>query len=207
MVVLLLAGGADPNLADGAGTTPLIAAAQLPSSQVGAAEIVRRLAQAGADVNARDRGGQTAATIAADKGNVETLVLLRSLGATDAQAQLARAGVDERGLLARTVAARRLAAVRLLVAGGADANAVDARGWPRLIDAADRGHVEIVQALLGGGALVNGKTPTGVIALSAAVLKRHTSVVHLLLAAGADVHVRDPAGETPTCSPRSSRGV
>ena len=81
--------------------------------------------------------------------------------------------------------------------GGADANAIDARGWPLLIDAADRGDAEIVQALLGGGALVNGKTPTGVTALSAAVLKRHTSVVRALLAAGADVHVRDPAGETP----------
>ena len=37
MVALLLAGGADPNLADDAGTTPLMAAAPLSSSQVGAA--------------------------------------------------------------------------------------------------------------------------------------------------------------------------
>ena len=55
-----------------------------------------------------------------------------------------------------------------------DSVRIDARGWPLLIDAADRGDAEIVQALLGGGALVNGKTPTGVTALSAAVLNRHT---------------------------------
>jgi ankyrin repeat protein len=81
MVALLLAGGSDANLADGAGTTPLIAASQTAVlSQIGAAEIPRRLAQAGADVNARDRRGQTAATIAADKGNPEMLVLLPAGG-------------------------------------------------------------------------------------------------------------------------------
>lgn len=114
---MLLERGADPNLADDAGTTPLMAAAQLSYFQVGAAEIVSRLAQAGADVNAGDRRGQTAATIAADKGNLEMLVLLRALGATDAQACFVRTGVDVPALLARAVATRRLSTVRLLVAG------------------------------------------------------------------------------------------
>ena len=47
--------------------TPLMLVAQL-SSQAGAAEVVLRLANADADVNARDWVGQTAAGIAFAKG-------------------------------------------------------------------------------------------------------------------------------------------
>jgi hypothetical protein len=53
-ISLLLNAGADVNLADDRGVTPLMAAADLPPA------VIERLMEAGADVNARDHGGATA---------------------------------------------------------------------------------------------------------------------------------------------------
>ncbi len=124
--------------------------------------------------------------------------LLRTLGARDAEAYIARKSLDVASLLTRAVTTPgRLAGVRLLFSAGTEVDLLDDKGWTLLIHAAERGDTEIVQGLLASGAQANARTPRGSTALSLAVLRRHTGVVRSLLAAGADVNVRNGAGETP----------
>lgn len=68
MARLLLKGGADPNLADKAGTTPLMTAAGL-SSPDRADAFVQLLLDAGANVALRDEKGRTALDMASAAGN------------------------------------------------------------------------------------------------------------------------------------------
>ena len=53
------------------------------------------------------------------------------------------------------------------------------------MNAAGRGHTEVVRVLLDGGADVNVQTSTGVTASMAAAVASHTQVVDLLKQAGA----------------------
>lgn len=68
MARLLLKGGADPNLADKSGTTPIMAAAGL-SSPAQAEAFTELLLDAGADASIMDAQGRTALDIAAATGN------------------------------------------------------------------------------------------------------------------------------------------
>ena len=82
------------------------------------------------------------------------------------------------------------AAVKSLVAKGADVNAKDDSGATALLLAASGGHTAIIHILLEHGADVNAKTKNGETALIAAVQHRHKDVVDILLAKGADVNWR-----------------
>lgn len=197
IVQLLLAHGADPNARDDAGATPLMYAVPRPFLQATTADVVRLLAAAGADLNARDNAGRTAAMIAGASGNKEILPLLKKLGAQDAQEQLGQMSLGVSASLMRGVRDGNLAQVRLLLAGGADANIVDESGWTPLMHAADSGFAGIVEELLSSGARANAKSPRGSRALTLAVLRRHIPIARALVAAGADVNAPNGAGDTP----------
>ena len=70
---LLIKRGADVNLADVDGVTPLMEAAG-----TGATEIVRMLLEHGADANLKDADGRTAADIAKKKRKTQALSLLKT---------------------------------------------------------------------------------------------------------------------------------
>jgi ankyrin repeat protein len=64
-------------------------------------------------------------------------------------------------------------------------------GRTALMNAALRGHGEVVKLLLENGAEVNARTDSGWTALMAAVSKANTGIVRTLLEYGADTEVRD----------------
>jgi ankyrin repeat protein len=73
---LLLEHGADINVQDNNGRTPLYVA-----SLNGGLEVVRLLLELGADVKAKRNNGETAFQVAADRGHDEVVKLLREHGA------------------------------------------------------------------------------------------------------------------------------
>jgi ankyrin repeat protein len=108
------------------------------------------------------------------------------------------AGADaERSALADAAMNRDAAAVRALLAQGADANAPGAYGTPALhwaVRVEDRATAGL---LLDAGADPNAKSPQGVAPLHLAVGNGDLATVELLLAAGADATLADRAAETP----------
>jgi hypothetical protein len=72
----LLEEGADPNIRDGDGNTPLHFAASK-----GCAEVARLLLEHGADPNAQDKSGETPLHVAASMGHVDVVRLLLERGA------------------------------------------------------------------------------------------------------------------------------
>ena len=98
--------------------------------------------------------------------------------------------------LHRLVASGDIDGLKTALAGGANANARNARGWPALMHAADKGYVLMVAALLKAGANVNLRAPDGATALFVAALHGHSEIVAALMKAGADTGVRGPGGKT-----------
>lgn len=132
----LLDQGADPNEANPYQWTPLMFA-----SEQGRAAVIRELRARGADVAMRDKEGRTAAMIAAEAGQVEALREMRDIDLCLRQEAFRSA-----------FRARRLEAMQLLLASGADPDMVDEDGATALLLAARQGWVEGVRALLAAGA-------------------------------------------------------
>ncbi len=112
--------------------------------------------------------------------------------------------------LVRMAANGDLAAVRSLLAAGADPNAVDnseVRGWTALMASAKVGSIEVTETLLNAHANINAKNEYGATALDIAVLSRGISspVVAVLIAAGGLGRERSLKGhstEPPVWKPR-----
>jgi hypothetical protein len=158
------------------------------SAARGLARVAERLVEAGADVNARVRGWGAEVTvghlaIGADQVDLVSWLLARGLDATSAipsaawkgrpevldrllaaggQIDGARAG--DRPILNELVRWGQFAAVRLLLARGANPNLPDPRGWTAVHQAVSRGNVRGLSDLLeaGGDPLARdreGRTP------------------------------------------------
>ncbi|HEY0138859.1 MAG TPA: ankyrin repeat domain-containing protein, partial [Nannocystis sp.] len=87
--------------------------------------------------------------------------------------------------------------VRLLLARGADVDAVNSQGRNALVQAADQGHAEIVELLAHAGSAVDQPGLFGQTALHLAAWQGHRAVVETLLACAARTDLRDDAGMTP----------
>jgi ankyrin repeat protein len=122
----LLAAGANPNVADSRGITPLMVAASKPHTVV-----VRRLLESGADVNAHDLKGRTAIMRAARTASTETLDQLLAYGANvDATTKSGRTA------LMLAAESGRAEAAQVLLAAGVNADAKDEKGNTALMFAA-----------------------------------------------------------------------
>ena len=95
------------------------------------------------------------------------------------------------------VRAKDIAAVRELIALGADANTVVVGDGSPLIEAARRGRMDIVQALLAAGADPNLAVRGDGAPLIQAALSGHLEIVQALVARGANVEIFVPGDETP----------
>jgi ankyrin repeat protein len=159
------------------GVTPLMHAAAL-----GSPDAVRRLLDAGADVNAKSAAGATALMwAAADPAKVRLLV---DRGA-DVKA------VSESGRTALLLAAmsdQSAATVRLLLERGADAKALDRDQTSTLVAAAYGNDTDTLRQLLKAGAPVNQANAAGTTPLMNAAANGNEEAVKLLLAAGANVN-------------------
>ena len=159
VVQQLLENGADPELSNVFGLSPLHIAAQS-----GHAEVVRLLLYHGARVNARDVGDNTPLHLASrgpSSPNCDT---------TDWSC---------RWMLA-TRGDGHLQVVASLVVAGADVNARDEHARTPLMAAAENGNAEIVQVLLNHGADPSLQSKRGESAMSLAQALWHTAVVELL---------------------------
>jgi ankyrin repeat protein len=150
---------------------------------------VRRLVQAGADVNLRQADGATALHWAAYYGDAGLALLLLEAGA-DASA------ANREGSTPMWLAASQgnTALISALIDAGADPNEKLPLGRRPLMLAARSGHVDAVRALLDHGADPNAKEEArGTTALMQAADQGHADVIAALIEHGADVAARSAA--------------
>lgn len=174
MVEILVNGGADPNIRDAFGATPLCIAAK-----DGDVELIRALRRLGADVNAVDVGGNTPLSHALRGGRVNVIAELLAAGADPRL-------TDWRGRDALHQAAMipSGAAIPPLLEAGVDINRPDSEGNTALIFAARDGYDRAVAVLLEGGANPKLTDRTGHTAMDWAVAGGHVRVVALLESSG-----------------------
>ena len=184
----LLERGADPNVRNFRGETPLHRAAiRNPDLDVS-----RTLIGAGADVNAQDEKGATPLHSAAHNPSTGRAQLLIEAGA-DVGAR------DNSGAtpLHHAAESGREAMIVRLVEAGADPNARDQEGRTPLRIAVEKGWPEGSQTLLNHGADPNVPDNAGQIPLHVAYAAGRQDMVNRLLEAGANLEARDGTGRVP----------
>ena len=143
-------------------------------------------------------------------GNVLTPEGLRAMRAAATRRNVAApaaSAVRPPANLHRLVASGDIDGLKAALAGGANANARDARGWPALTHAANNGYVLMVAPLLKAGADVNLRAPDGATALFVAALHGHSEIVAALMKVGADVRIKGPGGKTAANMARMKYGT
>jgi ankyrin repeat protein len=147
-------------------------------------EAVKQHLAAGTDVNAKDDDGYTPLDLAIDYEEIETADLLRKHGGKHGTIHIAILGGDAEG-------------VKEFLAGGADVNAKNQRGWTPLHGAAVDGSKEVGELLIAKGADVNAKDKHGRTPLHFTSNYGQKEITELLIAKGADVNAKSKPGDTP----------
>lgn len=160
-------------------------------------EVVRRAVEAGAELEARGRGGATPLVAATKENRVEVARVLLEAGADpDAKDDLE----DSAFLYAGAEGLEEILA--LTIARGADPRSLNRYGGTALIPASEHAHVEAVRMLLETEVPVDHVNELGWTALHEAVVlgngdADHVRVVRMLIGAGADHTIRGRDGRTP----------
>ncbi len=179
------------NATDSMGSTPLVVCANYST-----ADACRKLIEAGADINARNKYGNTA-LIAALVGNKEHGKAICELLLN------AKADVnikDNNGWTPLMFAVRDSTPeiCMKLIEAGANVNEKDNNGWTPLMIAARNSSSEICMKLIEAGANVNAKSNGGWTPLMIAALNSASSEICMkLIEAGANVNEKDNDGWTP----------
>jgi ankyrin repeat protein len=170
----------------------------IASAERGDTASVRRLLQAGANINTRDGRGRTPVMAATHGNHVDTVAALIQAGA---DINIRDDRLDNPFLYAG--AEGLLDILKLAIAAKADTRLTNRFGGTALIPAAERGHVAIVEELLAHTDVdVNHVNNLGWTALLEAIVlsdggPRHQQIVQLLVDHGADVNIADKHGVTP----------
>jgi len=180
---MLLAAGADPNIPNDSGRTPLMTAVYGHSSFCSTINSINRLVEAGTDLEIKDSVGSTALMMALYSDKEEIAGLLREAGASDF-------GVDDVALY-KAASSGDVSAVRQLLSK----NNINFNLSSPLAKASYNGHLAIVQALIDAGADVNQQDPGGGFSpLLSAAYGCHVDIVIYLLETGADVSITNGEG-------------
>lgn len=174
--------GANANLAmrDRNGVTPLLYA-----SAMGSVEAMKLLIQSGADVNSVDNGGSSPLLWAACDP-VRVSLLLKNGANAKGKTMAGRTP-----LMAAAHCQSAEESVRLLLAAGADVNAVADDKQTPLIEASLTGGPRIMRMLLAAGAKAGTSDGGGFTCLMAAVGWNDVELVRQLLAKGAAIHAKN----------------
>ena len=177
----LLAAGANVNARDPYGRTAVHIATHARQR-----ELIRALAQVGAELELLENDRYDAVTIAAVADDEETLRVLLGLGAS---AKLTTSRYDGTALIAAAHLGHD-GVIRQLIAAGAPLDHVNNLHWTALIEAIVLGnggprHQEVVRALLAAGASTRLTDREGNTPLTLAKARGYSAMVSLLTQAGA----------------------
>ena len=169
--------------------------ALLSAAAAGDGDGVASALAAGADANGTAENDVTALMLAARAGSVSAVTALLANGA-DAE-RVSRKSCTALALAAE-VGAADCAALLVTEVGGTKVDASDETGMTPLIDAAQRGQLDVVEILLAKGAAIDVRRKTdSCTALYLAAQNGHEDVVAVLLAKEAQVDLADYLGKTP----------
>lgn len=173
----LLAAGADPNICNTNGWSPLMLASGYRNTS--GEEAVELLLAHGADVNRKTDEQIAALHLACMRNNCGTVTALLRRGA-DTEA------LSEHGNTALIYACTNVDAidvVRLLLDAGAQVEGRGGSGWTPLHVASENGNIEVISELLARGACSDAVTVSNATPLCLAVIKRAAPAVRALLEA------------------------
>ncbi|MCW1713746.1 MULTISPECIES: ankyrin repeat domain-containing protein [Synergistaceae] len=188
IIFLLLDSGALCYIPRNDGNTPLHLAAA--NDKNGA--VVRRLINAGSDVNAKMNDGSTPLHYASQNGHYDNFITLVNAGAD------VKVKTNEGSTLLHSASQNgHTDIVTALINIGADVNAKNKWGRTPLHLASNNGHTDVAIALINAGAKLNmidyeEKTP-----LHEASFRRRTDIAIALINAGANVNAKNKIGEMP----------
>jgi hypothetical protein len=153
--------------------------------------LIRALVTRGANVNGRDKEGDTPLMLAVGPEPADTVQAMLDRGA-EVNAR------DNDGRTALMWAAQwgGIDIAKILLARGAEVNARSNGGVTALIIASGSSSLATVKLLLAQGADVNVQDEDGTTALMGAARSENTDMVNLLLAQGAKIDARDDFGNT-----------
>jgi predicted Zn finger-like uncharacterized protein len=148
----------------------------------------------GADVNAKDKDGNTALIRASATGDMDSVMALIAAGADiEGKGKHGKTALMEAAYMGKTDC------VKTLIAAGADVNAKSNGGIAALAWAAEQKNVDSVKALIAAGADVNAKdNDRGTALMMACGFNRplNLEIVTILLDRGADPNAENCNGET-----------
>ena len=196
-VQLLLSLGADVNVLDHRGDSPLHKASRYKKL-----DAIKLLVNRDADVNVRDKSYSTPLHEASGSGNLDVMELLLNLRA-DVNV------LDYRGdsPLHKASRYKKIDAIKLLVNRDADANVRDKSYSTPLHEASGSGSLHVMQLLLDLGADLNVFDHRGDSPLHRASRYQRFDAVKLLVKGGADVKARDKSNSTPLHEASGSRNL
>ena len=186
IIQTLLALGADVNLRDGYGATPLMYLSDKTSP-----EVLRDLLAAGARLNARDGGGNNAFMIAANSGSVR---VLREM--IEAGAQINARSISGENALFAAALSNSPEAIVLLLEAGVDPNATGEDGNTALMAIASHGKFENFRMLIDRGARRDLRNADGGTLLMFAATNEDPRLAKLLVEMGDDIDATDRYGST-----------
>src|SRR5262245_31522868 len=185
-VDLLIRAGADVNLANDYGVTPLAVACQNGSAT--SAAVIEKLLKAGANPNAALPSGETVLMTASFAGNADAV---KALLAGDANVNARETAKGQTALMWAASEGHR-DVVRALLDDRADVNARSKGEFTPLLFAARGGDIELARMLLAAGADIEAKAADGSTPLLIATFRGHVTLAKALLEAGADPNADGP---------------
>ena len=184
---ILIGHGANPNIADNDGDTPLHVAAIY-----GRPEAIKLLLGAGADINITNNNGETSLLWAAGNNKTEAMKLLIEAGAN-----LNIANNNGETPLHLATRNSETEAMKLLAGAGANLNITNIDGNTPLLLAAIHDRLEVMKLLMGAGANLNIADNNGNTPLHLAAINGRPEAMKFLAEAGANLNIANNSGNTP----------